>query len=98
MNSGGHRGFTVVTIVTLMFAPIFAHHHWMWKLVGSNTKTDIVQCAPKAPCPKHKTIVQVQRVGQPTPPPHGKQQQDSNDPSAVDDPDSVGRGWGGERR
>ena len=34
MNSGGHRGFTVVTIITLIFAPFFAHHQWVWRLVG----------------------------------------------------------------
>ena len=39
MHSGGHRGFTVVTIVTLFFAPIFAHHHWMWRLVGNGRIT-----------------------------------------------------------
>ena len=34
MNSGVHRGFTVVTIITLIFAPFFSHHEWMWRLVG----------------------------------------------------------------
>jgi hypothetical protein len=98
MNSGGHRGFTVVTIVTLLFAPIFAHHHWMWKLVGVKQDTQVVQCARKAPCPKKQTIVRIERTGQPTPPPHGRQLPDSNDPSAVDDPNSLVGSYDGNRR
>jgi hypothetical protein len=72
MNSGGHRGFTVVTVVTLIFAPIFSHHDWMWKLMGTTEQTQIVQCAPKDPCPKKKQIVNIVTVGDaPSPPkPH----------------------------
>jgi hypothetical protein len=65
MNSGGHRGFTVVTIIVLVFAPFFAHHEWMWRLVGQRTETRVEQCAPKQPCPAHKLIVTVER--QPVP-------------------------------
>jgi hypothetical protein len=91
MNSGGHRGFTVVTIVTLMFAPIFSHHHWMWKLVGKTEQTQIVQCAPHAPCPNKKRIVTINTVGQPpATPPRGKQS-DTNDPGAVDDPGAAAK-------
>jgi hypothetical protein len=45
MNSGGHRGFTVVTIITLIFAPFFAHHQWVWRLVGETKQTHIEKCA-----------------------------------------------------
>lgn len=61
MNSGGHRGFTVVTIIVLIFAPFFSHHEWIWRLVGQTKETQIVQCAPKQPCPAHKVIVTVER-------------------------------------
>lgn len=61
MNSGGHRGFTVVTIVTLMFAPIFIHHAWVWRLVGETKVTHVEQCAPKQPCPAQRVIVNVVR-------------------------------------
>jgi hypothetical protein len=88
LNSGGHRGFTVVTIVTLMFAPIFAHHHWTWKFVGKTRETQIVQCAPKEPCPKRRMILKVVRV-QPPVQPRGKQLVDSNDPDTVDNPDAA---------
>ncbi len=66
MNSGGHRGFTVVTIITLIFAPFFVHHEWVYRLVGQTTSTKIEQCAPKAPCPEHTVVVNV--VRQPIPP------------------------------
>ena len=66
MNSGGHRGFTVVTIITLMFAPFFTHHQWMWRFVGQTKETHIEQCAPSQPCPPHKVIVQVVRQPAPT--------------------------------
>jgi len=43
MNSGSHRGFTIVTIITLLFAPIFVHHHWAYRLVSwtSDTHTEM---------------------------------------------------------
>ena len=71
MNSGGHRGFTVVTIITLLFAPLFTHHEWVWKLVGETKVTQIQQCAPKQPCPRQKTIVNI--VREPIPPGSGDQ-------------------------
>ncbi len=66
MNSGGHRGFTTVTIITLIFAPFFMHHQWMWRFVGQTKVTHVEQCAPKQPCPAQKVILQV--VQQPAPP------------------------------
>ena len=71
MNSGGHRGFTVVTIVTLIFAPLFVHHHWVWQLVGKTKQTTIEQCVAHQPCPHHKVVVNVVKEGSlpPAPPP-----------------------------
>ena len=92
MNSGGHRGFTVVTIVTLVFAPIFSHHHWMWKLVGKTQETTIVECAPKQPCPKKKTIVTFVKQQSVVP---AKPKKDGDDPGAVDDPESVVKAYVG---
>ena len=79
MNSGGHRGFTVVTIVTLIFAPIFSHHQWLWQLVGKTEQTQLVQCAPKQPCPKQKHIVTITTVAQPTPPAPDPNEHGKND-------------------
>jgi hypothetical protein len=62
MNSGGFRGFTVVTIVTLMFAPVFEHHHWLWKFVGRTEQTQIVKCEPNASCPRREHIVNIVSV------------------------------------
>jgi uncharacterized membrane protein YgcG len=70
MNSGGHRGFTAVTIIVLIFAPFFSHHEWIWRLVGQTKETHIEQCMPKQPCPAHKVIVTVERL--PIPPGGGQ--------------------------
>jgi hypothetical protein len=66
MNSGGHRGFTVVTVITLVFAPFFSHHQWVWRFVGETKTTHVEQCAAAQPCPAQKTIVET--VRQPVPP------------------------------
>jgi hypothetical protein len=74
MNSGGHRGFTVVTIITLIFAPIFVHHQWIWRLVGETRQTHVEKCAVGQPCPPFKVIVTTVKEpappAPPTPPPH----------------------------
>jgi hypothetical protein len=51
------RGVTVVTIVTLVFAPVFKGHHWVWHLIGRKVETKQVACQPHEPCPAEKTIV-----------------------------------------
>jgi hypothetical protein len=96
VHSGGHRGFTVVTIITLVFAPIFAHNHWMWKLVGKTKDVQIVQCIATQPCPSHtRTVNVVTLPGAPTPSPKGLKDKskgsDGGDAGAivVDDPNSV---------
>ena len=61
MNSGGHRGFTVVTIITLVFVPFLTHHDWVWRLVGQTKQTQIEQCAANQPCPAHRVVVTVER-------------------------------------
>jgi len=99
MNSGGHRGFTVVTIVTLIFAPIFSHHHWMWRLVGKTKETHVEQCVVSQPCPNHTRIVNIVTLPQPPAPPprHGKQDDNNGDNGdangvVVDNPASVNAG------
>ena len=69
MNSGGHRGFTVVTIITLIFAPFFAHHRWVWRLVGETKQTHVEKCAVHQPCPPSRVIVNVVKEGSLPPPP-----------------------------
>lgn len=59
MNSGGHRGFTVVTIITLIFSPVFAHHHWLYRLTSWKSESHVEQCVPRRPCPAYRLIVNV---------------------------------------
>jgi hypothetical protein len=104
MNSGGHRGFTVVTVVTLIFAPIFSHHHWMWRLVGKTNETHVEQCVVKQPCPRHTRIVNIVTLPQPPASPGGgKHDKGSNDENSgdtngvlVDNPASVDAGDGND--
>jgi hypothetical protein len=51
------KGVTVVTIVTLVFAPVFKGNHWVWHLIGKKVETTQVACQPNEPCPAEKTIV-----------------------------------------
>jgi hypothetical protein len=65
MNSGSYRGFTVVTIITLIFSPIFLHHQWFYRLTSTTTETKTVACVVNQPCPDRQLIVNV--VFQPIP-------------------------------
>ena len=69
MNSGSSRGFTVVTIITLIFSPIFVHHHWLYDLVSRTSETHTEACVIDRPCPAHVTVVQVVKPDLPTDPP-----------------------------
>ncbi len=71
MNSGGHRGFTVVTVITLIFAPFFAHHHWVWRFIGETKQTHVEKCVVHQPCPPHRVVVNIDKQGSlpPDPPP-----------------------------
>ena len=58
MRSAGTRSVTVVTIVTLLFSPLFHHGKQTGeKLVGKTESTVTIKCQPGAPCPAKKTIV-----------------------------------------
>ena len=59
MQSAAHRSFTVVTLVTLIFAPVLRNHHWVGVLVGKTTETKIVQCQPSEPCPAQRHLVKI---------------------------------------
>jgi hypothetical protein len=76
MNSGGHRFFTVVTIITMIFGPVFLHHHWVYELTSITSDTHNVQCVVHEPCPKQKVIVNVVRPPLPADPPKGKNDDD----------------------
>jgi hypothetical protein len=67
-EQGGHRGITVVTVVTLVFAPVLAHNRWFWRLVDRTEATHVEQCEAKEPCPKQKRIVNVVRQDPPATP------------------------------
>lgn len=58
MRSTGGRGVTVVTLVTLVFAPVFNGHQWYDRLVGKTTTVQTITCAPADPCPPTRHEVQ----------------------------------------
>ena len=58
MQSAATRGFTVVTVVTMILAPVWKGKHWVNVLTGKSSETTVVQCQPNAPCPAHKHITQ----------------------------------------
>jgi hypothetical protein len=58
MQSAAHRGFTVVTVMTLVFTPVWQGHHWVEKLTGKYEETHIEQCQANDPCPAQKHITQ----------------------------------------
>jgi hypothetical protein len=58
MQSAATRGFTVVTVVTLIFTPVWKGKHWVDVLTGKKSETTIVKCQPNDPCPGHKHITQ----------------------------------------
>jgi hypothetical protein len=65
MHSAAHRSVTVVTLMTLIFTPMFKGHHWVNVLTGKTTETRIEQCKPGEPCPARKHITQ--KIVQPQP-------------------------------
>jgi len=56
VHSAATRSVTVVTILTLFFAPVWKGHHWKNVLVGKTTETQIVECQQGDPCPTHEKI------------------------------------------
>ena len=48
--------FTVVTLVTLVFTPLWKGNHWGDLLTGKTTETTVVKCQPNEPCPAQKHI------------------------------------------
>src|SRR5262245_18047661 len=58
MQSAATRGFTVVTVVTLIFTPVWKGKHWVDVLTGKKTETTIVKCQPNDPCPARKHVTQ----------------------------------------
>jgi hypothetical protein len=56
LQSAATRGFTSVTIVTLLFTPLWRGHHWVDVLTGKTTETTVVTCQPNESCPAQKHI------------------------------------------
>jgi hypothetical protein len=56
MQSAATRGFTVVTLVTLVFTPLWKGNHWVDVLTGRTTETTVVKCQPNPSCPAQKHI------------------------------------------
>jgi hypothetical protein len=68
MGSGGTRSVTVVIVVTMIFAPVFKHNHWIYRFVGKRQTSHVVRCtaaSKPAACPARKRIVR--RVYRPLP-------------------------------
>jgi hypothetical protein len=65
MQSAAARNFTVVTIMTLIFTPVWKGNHWVNVLTGKKTETSVVSCQANDPCPAHKHITQ--KIIQPHP-------------------------------
>jgi hypothetical protein len=56
MQSAATRGFTVVTLMTLVFTPVWKGNHWVDILTGKTTETTVVTCQRNDPCPAQKHI------------------------------------------
>jgi hypothetical protein len=56
MQSAATRGFTVVTLVTMVLTPLWKGNHWVDVLTGKTTETTVVTCQPNEPCPAQKHI------------------------------------------
>jgi hypothetical protein len=56
MQSAATRGFTVVTLVTMVLTPLWKGNHWVDVLTGKTTETTVVKCEPNEPCPAQKHI------------------------------------------
>ena len=65
MNSGGIRGFTVVTILTLVLAPILSHGHSIWSLGSVTTESHTEACVVHQPCPANRIVVNVVKANPP---------------------------------
>jgi hypothetical protein len=59
VRSTGTRGVTIVTLVVMIFAPIFHNGKQDGvRKVGEFTTSFPVMCARSAPCPAQKTVVE----------------------------------------
>jgi hypothetical protein len=76
MNSGGHRGFTVVTLVTIILTPILVHGHWRYDKTVKR-ESHVEQCVANHPCPKKVVIRTV--VKPPLPPDPTRKHKDKGD-------------------
>jgi hypothetical protein len=59
---------TVVIVVTMVFAPVFKHNHWLYRLVSQKQTTHSVRCVAGSTaktCPARKQVVR--RVYRPLP-------------------------------
>jgi hypothetical protein len=65
MQSAATRGFTVVTVMTLIFTPVWKGNHWVDVLTGKTKETTAVKCQPDEPCPAQKHITKKVVVPQP---------------------------------
>ena len=55
MHSIAHRSVTIVTVLTLIFAPFVNRGgHVIQRLVGTNVEQKQVPCEQGKPCPLHK--------------------------------------------
>jgi hypothetical protein len=65
MQSAAARGFTVVTIMTLLFTPVWKAGHWVQVMTGKTKETSVMQCQANDPCPAQKHIMRQVVVSHP---------------------------------
>jgi hypothetical protein len=65
MQSAAARGFTVVTVMTLLFTPVWKAGHWVQVMTGKTKETSVMQCQANDPCPAQKHITRQVVVSHP---------------------------------
>jgi hypothetical protein len=58
MRSAGAPTATVLVIITMVFAPVMKHNHWVNMLVGHSQTTVIVACPDTSNCPRRASITE----------------------------------------
>jgi hypothetical protein len=58
MRSAAAPAATVLTVITVVVMPVFAHNHWVRMIVGKQTTVTNVVCVNGARCPKTATLTE----------------------------------------
>jgi hypothetical protein len=58
MRSAGAPTATVLVIITMVFAPVMKHNHWVNMLVGHSQTRVVVACPDTSNCPRQASITE----------------------------------------